>query len=239
MESKVSIVPSVIIDIDKLIEHGFEAYFNNSIKQMKMYERMTQDLLHLLENNIDMSVEDYIAVSKDIGAIRRKRRLHKNEIALLEANKGDCEAFIRFIVTAREFSNKVDNYVYKTRVMKEVVGETLIASENNQLLKSLKEKAELTDDIINRLLCLEKFTLKQVRKNKREKKELVAVDMLKNNWKKLFENLEETLKNIIIKEAEDIYDKRANSVAVPEIKEFVVWSDIIPTLLYYRNMFLK
>lgn len=239
MESKVTIIPSVIIDIDKLIEQGFETYLNNSIKQMKIYERMTQDLLHLLENNIDMNEEDAVSVSKDIGAIRRKRRLHKNEITLLEANKNDCEAFIRFIKTTREFSDRVDNYVYKTRVMKEVVGDTLIASENNQLLKSLKEKAELSEDVINRLLCLEKFTLKQVRKNKREKKELVVVDMLKNNWKVLFENLEGTIKNSIITEAESIYDKRENAVAVPQVKEFVVWSDIIPTLLYCRNMFLK
>ena len=233
--SELTIVPSVILNIDKLIKEGTTFYIQDSKNEIKKYEAMIQDLEHALENSFDMSDEDYIAISKNIGVIRRKRRLYKNEVELLEKNKVDCQTFIKFIQTIKEFSSEVDNRIYNTRVMKEQIGNRIIASENNLLIKELKEQAKISDDIISRLLSLEKFNIKQHRKNRREKGEVVSVDMLVGNWRELFNELDNETRNGILTDSYNVY----KGVDIKEVKDYIVWNDILPDMLVEKKYFLR
>lgn len=233
--SELTIVPSVILNIDKLIKEGTTFYIQDSKNEIKKYEAMIQDLEHTLENSFDMSDEDYIAISKNIGVIRRKRRLYKNEVELLEKNKVDCQTFIKFIQTIKEFSSEVDNRIYNTRVMKEQIGNKIITSENNLLIKELKEQVKISDDIISRLLSLEKFNIKQHRKNRREKGEVVSVDILVGNWRELFNELDSETRNGILTDSYNVY----KGVDIKEVKDYIVWNDILPDMLVEKKYFLR
>lgn len=233
--SELTIVPSVILNIDKLIKEGTTFYIQDSKNEIKKYEAMIQDLEHTLENSFDMSDEDHIAISKNIGVIRRKRRLYKNEVELLEKNKVDCQTFIKFIQTIKEFSSEVDNRIYNTRVMKEQIGNKIITSENNLLIKELKEQVKISDDIISRLLSLEKFNIKQHRKNRREKGEVVSVDILVGNWRELFNELDSETRNGILTDSYNVY----KGVDIKEVKDYIVWNDILPDMLVEKKYFLR
>lgn len=229
------IIPSVILDIDKLIKQGSTFYIQESKNKLSTYDKMVSDLEHTLECNYDMNDEDYINISRNIGIIRRKRRLHKNEIELLENNKVDCQNFIKFIQTIKDFSSHVDNRVYSTRVLKDELGDKLIVSENNKLIKELKEQVKISDDIISRLLSLEKFNLKQNRKCKREKGEVVSIDMLVGNWRELFNELDNETRNGILTDSYNVY----KGVDIKEVKDYIVWNDILPDMLVEKKYFLR
>lgn len=234
--NELKIVPSVILNIDKLIKEGATFYIQESRNRLSKHDKIISDLEHLLEINYDnMTEEECAKISKEIGKNRRKRRLHKNEIELLENNKIDCQNFIKFINTIKEFSSHVDNRVYSTRVLKDELGDKLIVSENNKLIKELKEQVKISDDIISRLLSLEKFNLKQNRKCKREKGEVVSIDMLVGNWRELFNELDNETRNGILTDSYNVY----KGVDIKEVKDYIVWNDILPDMLVEKKYFLR
>lgn len=233
--SELTIVPSVILDIDKLISQGVTFYVQESKNEINKYEKMILDLEHTLENNFNLSNEDKINISENIGIIRRKRRLHKNEVELIEKNKLDCQAFVKFIQIVKDFSSEIDNRVYKTRILKEEIGINLIASENNTMIKELKEKVNMNEEVVQRLLELEKSNLKFRRKEAREKGQVVAIDKIKPNWKDLINTLDTQTKQGIIDDAYKIY----KGVDIADVKDFVVWNSILPELLFEKGYFLR
>lgn len=233
--SELKIIPSVILDINKLISQGVTFYTQESKNEINKYEKMILDLEHTLENNYNLSNEDKINISENIGIIRRKRRLHKNEVELIEKNKLDCQAFVKFIQIVKDFSSEIDNRVYKTRILKEEIGINLIASENNTMIKELKEKANMNEEVIQRLLDLEKSNLKFRRKEAREKGQVVAIDKIKPNWKDLMNTLDTQTKQGIIDDAYKMY----KGVDITEVKDFVVWNSIMPELLLEKGYFLR
>lgn len=233
--SELKIIPSVILDINKLISQGVTFYVQESKNEINKYEKMILDLEHTLENNFNLSNEDKINISENIGIIRRKRRLHKNEVELIEKNKLDCQAFVKFIQIVKDFSSEIDNRVYKTRILKEEIGINLIASENNTMIKELKEKANMNEAVVQRLLDLEKSNLKFRRKEAREKGQVVAIDKIKPNWKDLMNTLDTQTKQGIIDDAYKMY----KGVDIAEVKDFAVWNSIIPELLLAKGYFLR
>lgn len=233
--NELKIIPSVILDIDKLIKQGATFYIQESRNQLSTYDKMVSDLEHTLECNYDMSDEEYINISKNIGVIKRKRRLHKNEIELLENNKVDCQNFIKFIQTIKDFSSKVDNRVYHTRVLKEEIGIKIITSENNSRIKELENAVNADDSIITKLMELEKSNLKFRRKDMRDRGELVPIDKLKPNWRDMFNALDELTKKGMLDEAYAKY----RDIDLKEVKDFRVWQEILPQMLVEKKYFLK
>lgn len=229
------IIPSVILDIDKLIKQGSTFYIQESKNKLSTYDKMVSDLEHTLECNYDMNDEEYINISRNIGIIRRKRRLHKNEIELLENNKVDCQNFIKFIQTIKDFSSKVDNRIYHTRVLKEEIGIKIITSENNSRIKELENAVNGGDSLVSKLMELEKANLKFRRKECRDKGEIVAIDRLKPNWKDMFNSLDDITKKGILDEAYSKY----NDIDLKEVKDFRVWQEILPQLLVDKKYFLR
>lgn len=235
--NELKIVPSVILNIDKLIKEGATFYIQESRNQLSKHDKIISDLEHLLEINYDnMTEEECAKISKEIGKNRRQRRCYKNEIELLENNKIDCQNFIKFINIVQEFSSHIDNRLYNVRVLKEELGDKLIVSENNRLIEELKEKAKVSDDIIQRLIELEKNNLKNIRKTMREKGEVVSVDKLDRDWLNKFntELDKETRNNII----DECY-KKYTGVNIKEVRDYTVWSNIIPNYLYEKKYFLR
>lgn len=233
--SELKIIPSVILDINKLISQGVTFYVQETKNEINKYEKMILDLEHTLENNFNLSNEDKINISENIGIIRRKRRLHKNEVELIEKNKLDCQAFVKFIQIVKDFSSEIDNRVYKTRILKEEIGINLITSENNTMIKELKEKVNMNEEVVQRLLDLEKSNLKFRRKEAREKGQVVAIDKIKPNWKDLINTLDTQTKQDIIDDAYKMY----KGVDIAEVKDFAVWNSIIPELLLAKGYFLR
>lgn len=243
LEKKVEVVKNeepkkllpIILDEEKLIEQGATFYVQESKNQLSIYDKMISDLEHTLENNYNLSDKELANISKDIGIIRRKRRLHKNELHLIENNKIECGAFIRFIKACREYSEQVDNRIYTTRVLKEKIGEELIASENNKMIEELKEKAKVSEDMIIKIMELEKSNLKFRRKEMREQRQPVAIDLLKPNWRDMFNALDDETKKGILTDAYAKY----NEVDIKEVKDFRVWQEILPQMLVEKKYFLR
>lgn len=225
----------IILDEEKLIEQGVTFYVQESKNQLSTYDKMISDLEHTLENNYNLSDKELVNISRDIGIIRRKRRLHKNELHLIENNKIECGAFIKFIKACREYSEQADNRIYTTRVLKEKIGEELIASENNKMIEELKEKAKVSEDMIIKIMELEKSNLKFRRKEMREQRQQVAIDLLKPNWKDMFNALDDETKKGILTDAYAKY----NEVDIKEVKDFRVWQEILPQMLVEKKYFLR
>lgn len=243
LEKKVEVVKNeepkrllpIILDEEKLIEQGATFYVQESKNQLSIYDKMISDLEHTLENNYNLSDKELANISRDIGIIRRKRRLHKNELHLIENNKIECGAFIRFIKACREYSEQVDNRIYTTRVLKEKIGEELIASENNKMIEELKEKTKVSEDMIIKIMELEKSNLKFRRKEMREQRQPVAIDLLKPNWRDMFNALDDETKKGILTDAYAKY----NEVDIKEVRDFRVWQEILPQMLVEKKYFLR
>ena len=191
----------IILDEEKLIEQGVTFYVQESKNQLSTYDKMISDLEHTLENNYNLSDKELVNISRDIGIIRRKRRLHKNELHLIENNKIECGAFIKFIKACREYS----------------------------------EKAKVSEDKIIKIMELEKSNLKFRRKEMREQRQQVAIDLLKPNWRDMFNALDDETKKGILTDAYAKY----NEVDIEEVKDFRVWHEILPQMLVEKKYFLR
>ena len=221
--SKLEIIPSVILDIDKLIKEGYNFYIANCNNEIKRMENIILDLEHSLEAT-DLPDNEVVKIGRAIAECRRVRRTYKNEKQFLDSNKQECEHFIKFVKNLKEFSSGVEHYVYKPRVLKDILGDKI---QTNQI--------SISSDVIDRLLALEKFQVKQQRINKRNKGELVDIDLLKPNYQNLFRKLDTETQQAIIKDCENIY----SGVDIPQIKEYIVINQILPAQLYKLGYFLK
>lgn len=254
--NKFEYIDKVIVDIEKLIKEGVTFYINNSRNEVSNYDKTISDLRHLLESNYDtMENEELIRISKEIGNVCRKRRLYKNEIEFLTVNKSDCQSFINFINSMKEYSKTLDDRIYNTRILKEQIGNFMITSKNNSRLNNLRERnlelenkvkeleikvnnsqMGVSEETINRLYTLEQANLKETRRKKREKGEKVSIDYLKPNWRDLFQKeLDPLTKNGVIN---DCYAKYSG-INIKKIRDLDVWERILPDYLYEKKWFLK
>lgn len=221
--SKLEIVPSVILDLDRLISEGYNFYTSNHNNEIKKLENMILDFEHILEAN-NVEDDEAIKIARSIAECRRIRREYKNEKQFLESHKSECDSFISFIKNLKTFSESVEHYIYKPRVLKDVVGEKINVNQKS-----------LSQDAIDRLIYLEKANIKQLRQIKRSKGLLVEIDFLKNNFADLFKKMDVETQNSIIKECEELY----TGVDIPQVKEFLIYNDILPIVLYKHKYFLK
>lgn len=224
--SKLNIIPSVILDIDKLIKEGHNFYIANCNNEIKRLENMIMDFEHYLEAH-DLSDDELIRVSKSIAECRRIRRQYKNEKTFLDNNKLECENFIKFIKNLKDFSKSVEHYVYKPRILKDFLGETVKPT-------STVVSQTISQEIIDRLYNLEKFNLKEARKKQRERGEQPDIDMLKQNYQDLFKKLDKDTQIGILNECENSY----KGVDIPQIKEYIIMNSILPHLLVQKRYFL-
>lgn len=246
-------IQKVIVDIDALKNKGINFYLTDSRKEIGNYDKQISDYRHALENSYDTLDDIELAqISRNIGSLSRKRRLFKNEMEFIDHHRTETQGFLDFLDLIDRESQKIDNKLYSTRILKEDIGHVVITSENNNMLKDLENenqelKKRLNDlernpnpilppDIKDRLYSLEKFNLKETRKRQREKGQDIAIDHLKQNWKELFNSeLDDFTKNGIIS---DCYAKYTG-VNVKEIRDLDVWGRIIPEYLYEKQYFLK
>ena len=222
-------IPSIILDIDRLIKEGYTFYLHSCTNEIKKMENAIMDLEHTLEAK-DMSDRELVKISKSITECRRVRRTYKNEKQFLENNKIECENFINFLKNLKGFSEEVQHFVYKPRILKTLLGEKIkpTATQNNN-------DKELSKEVIDRLFNLEKYNLKMNRKVKREKGEEVDIDLLKQNYKDLFFKLDIETREGILKDCESIY----SGVDIPQIKEYLIMNDVLPSRLVELKYFLK
>lgn len=250
----VSIIPSVILNIDSLIEKGTKFYLTDVVNNISNIDKSISDIEHILEYKYNtLSKEELATLSANIGKLRCKRRLYKNEYDFLDKNRFDCESFIKFIKEIRNYSQRICDKTYSTRVLKEELGKVHIVNENNSKLSELKELVEALKnendmlksngsscdkDYIDKIIKLEKYRIKQVRKNNREKGIEVWADFMQLNWKQLFDNLDKQTKEAFIKDAYDKY-RDSNNLQQKDIMDYVVWNDILPNMLFSKGYFLK
>lgn len=249
--SNISIVPSIILNIDSLIDKGVKFYLVDVVANISALDKSISDIEHVLENSYKTLDNETLAIlAKNIGILRSKRRLYKNEYSFLDNNRVNCDYFIKFIKDVESYSQRACDKLYSTKVLKEELGKVHITNVNNSELLKLREKvfqlekeAKLLNTSSNidvykeRLLALEKFRVKQDRKNKRDKREIVAVDNLSSNWKVLFEKLDSTTRKEMLDDCYsllgDLY--KDNS----EVADYIVWNETLPQYLYDKKYFLK
>lgn len=221
--TKLEIIPSVILDIDKLIKEGYNFYIANCNNEIKRMENIILDLEHSLEAS-DLPDNEVVKIGRAIAECRRIRRTYKNEKQFLDSNRQDCDCFVKFVKNLKEFSDSVEHFVYKPRVLKDVLGEKISTNQVN-----------ISEDVVERLLALEKFQVKQQRINKRNKGEQVDIDLLKPNYQNLFRKLDEETQKSLIEECEGIY----SGVKIDKIRDYIVLNQILPQQLVKHGYFLK
>ena len=224
--SKLDIIPSVILDIDKLIKEGHNFYIANCNNEIKRLENMIMDFEHYLEAH-DLSDDELIRVSKSIAECRRIRRQYKNEKTFLDSNKLECENFVKFVKNLKEFSKSVEHCVYKPRILKDFLGETVKPT-------STAVSQIMSQEVMDRLYSLEKFNLKEARKKQRERGEQPDIDLLKQNYQDLFKKLDKDTQIGILNECENMY----RGVDIPQIKEYIIMNSVLPHLLVQKGYFL-
>lgn len=246
--SQISIIPSVILNIDNLVDKGIRFYLADTANKISTLDKSISDIEHILENQYEtLDNPTLITLSKNIGILRSKRRLYKNEHEFLDNNRADCDSFIKFIKEVKNYSQKVCDKMYSTRILKKELGEVHIINENNSELIYLRErvkeleniqKCNMDDDAIKRIIALEKFRIKQGRNIKRNKGEVVPIDLLVCNWKELFNDMDSETKKGILKDCYDIYQKN-DSIKDKSVADYVVWNEILPNYLYDKKYFIK
>jgi hypothetical protein len=191
-----------------------------------------------------------LKLTKNVGKLRRKRRLIKNEYSFLDNQRVDCEAFIKFIKEVRSYSLRVCDKKYTTRVLKEELGKVQICNSNNSELitlrervaelESQKEKVPVGTEIEDEFLSLVKYKIKSKRKEDREKKIVVPIDKLYPQWREMFNSMDEETKVGILADAESSYNKcsRENVMGSKKVKEHVIWNDVLPRILYNKGYFI-
>lgn len=220
--SKLEIIPSVILDIDKLIKDGYNFYIANCNNEIKKMENTIMDLEHSLEG-MNLPDSEIIKIGRSIAECRKIRRVYKNEKQFLETNKIDCEHFISFIKNLKEYSNGIEKCIYKPRILKDILGE------------KIKPNQELPEEIVERLFNLEKYNIKQERINKRAKGQKVDIDLLKSNYQDLFKTLDKETQEGIMQDCENQY----KGVPIPKIKEYTIMFSILPQRLVELGYFLR
>lgn len=246
--SQISIIPSVILNIDSLVDKGVRFYLADTANKISTLDKSISDIEHILENQYEtLDDSTLITLSKNIGILRSKRRLYKNEHEFLDNNRVDCDSFIKFIKEVKNYSQKVCDKIYSTRVLKEELGKVHIVSENNSELVYLRRrvvelenapKCNMDEATIKRIIALEKFRIKQSRNMNREKGEIVPIDLLVGNWKELFNDMDSETKKGMLEDCYDIYQKNDN-IQDKSVADYVVWNDILPKYLYNKRYFLK
>lgn len=141
--TQISIVPSIILNIDGLIEKGTKFYLSETMNNISTLDKSISDIVHVLEDEYEnLNEKDSSILAKNIGMLRVKRRMYKNEYDFLNNNRINCDAFIKFIKDIREYSKKVCDSRYNTRVLKSELGRVRITSENNSELVKLREQVK-------------------------------------------------------------------------------------------------
>lgn len=246
--SNIAIIPSLILDMDSLIEKGVDEYLDIVMDKQKEVDLAIIDIRHSLENDFEnIDNETKINMCDNTGLLSRKRRFYKDEIAFLSARKEECSAFINFVKDVRKYSESMLDRVYTTRVLKQELGVMTIVNENNSELKSLRakiqqlEKNVIPQELKDRLLALEKFNLKQQRKAHREAGQPIAIDKLLPNWSDLFNKLDDITKNGIIQELSELRATRNKGKAyvIKEVEDFLLMNDDLPRHLVRVGYFLK
>ncbi|MGL5970533.1 MAG: hypothetical protein ACRCZL_00805 [Cetobacterium sp.] len=246
--STISIVPSVILNIDSLIEKGVQFYLLEVGKSIRTIDKSISDIVHVIENQYDtMREEDMIAMTKNLGLLRRKRRLFKNENDFLDNHRVECGSFIKFIKEVRVHSQRVCDKLYTMRVLKEELGGMIVCNENNSELvhlrqenENLKLKAdkmiEVDSRLEKRMLELEKSNIKQGRNLSRKNGGVPMIDKLELNWKDMFlKRMDEETRVGILGDCNNSY----NGVNMATVKEWVVMNDILPRRLVELGYFIK
>lgn len=246
--SNIAIIPSLILDMDSLIEKGVDEYLTISMSKQKEIDLSIIDISHALENDYEnISNETKINMCDNVGKLRRKRRFYKDEIAFISAREDECTTFINFIKEVRKYSEGMLDRVYTTRVLKEELGVMCITNENNSELKSLRNKIQqleknvIPQELKDRLLSLEKFNLKQQRKAHREAGQFIAIDKLLPNWSDLFNKLDAVTKNGIIQELSELRatKNKGKAYIIKEVEDFLLMNDDLPRHLVRVGYFLK
>ena len=247
--STISIVPSVILNIDSLIEKGVKFYLVDVQKEISTLDKAISDVVHIVENQYDeLDDANMIELTKNLGKLRRKRRLFKNEHEFLDNHRVECEAFTKFVKEVKNYSQRICDKKYTTRVLKEELGAVHIVNENNSELVALRERiAELesmkptnNEAVEDEFLNLVKYKLKMKRKEDREKKNVVAIDLLYPQWRDMFNGMDEQTKKGILFDAYSTYDKCAseNVIGSKKVRDYVVWNDVLPRLLFDKGYFI-
>lgn len=252
----ISIIPSIILNIDNLIEKGTKFYLAEVMNNVSTLDKSVSDIEHILEHQYRTLDKDSLAtLSQNIGILKNKRRLYKNEYDFLDNNRVNCDSFIKFIKEIRNYSQKVCDKRYSTRVLKEELGKVHIINENNSELQKLRgmvkqlehENNMLKENLsnsttdssyIDRVLKLEKLRLKQERRIGREKGEIVYIDVLEPNWKELFNSMDSDTKKGMLKDCYDAFNAGAY-IKEKAIADYIVWNEILPKYLYDKKYFIK
>lgn len=245
--TEISIIPSIILDIDSLIKNGVQFYLVEQGKKLSEIDKSISDIEHVLELQSDeLNNSDLATFGKNIGILRKKRRLYKNEKEFLDKFRMECGQFIKFIKELKSYSQTVCDKKYNTRVLKEELGKVHITNENNSELltlrdrvKELESKPTIDINIEDSMLRLEKFRVKQQRKNDRESGRVVHVDKLDSGWVNMFSQLDDITRNEILTEAYKEYTSRDRCVNLKTVKDYIVWNEILPKMLYDKKYFLK
>lgn len=229
LSNSLSEITKVIKNIDVFLEKGYNYYLTEVKNKVAKSDKEISDYRHLLELSYDeMDQEQLASISTNIGVISRERRLFKTECEFLLAYKKEAQDFIIFMNKIMQTSEKIDNKLYSTRVLKEEDKKyVLVTSENNNKLKKLEEENKKLKDEKN-ILAKELCNL-----------EFYNVDntniKLDNNWKNLFNKLDKTKKQELINKAELKY----SGVNIKEIKDKVVFEKYLPEVLIESKLFLS
>lgn len=240
----------IISNEAELIENGLEGYINIIEDKLLKSNGSLQDIYHYLEgiDHEKITEEQSLSLVKFISSERKIRRVYKNELSFLKENKELVPSYIQFMKNRAKATVNNSTSYYNTKQLTAQLGSVFVSDnvkENSETISELKRNIDrlekgydAVDAYVNRLLSLEKMRIKQERKTKRENNQLVVIDQLKNNWKDLFNALQDKDRLSILKE---VYDMTRKSTGFTDktLIDFLVWQESLPIYLYRHNMFIK